>query len=94
MSSGTGITYHDDGLGHCCVEELPMKNSVLKTAVLVIPGTLAPAIIGSHKTEAWFGGVAAGLFLFAIIPPRLSGVRFGVILVILAASYFAVKVSF
>ena len=71
-----------------------MKNSVLKTAVLVIPGTLAPAITASHKTEAWFGGVAAGLFLFAIIPPRLSAMRFGVILVMLAASYFAVKAFF
>jgi hypothetical protein len=68
-----------------------MKNSVLKTAVLVIPGTLAPAIVGSHKTEAWFIGVAAGLFLFAVIPPRLSAMRLSVILVMLGASYFAVR---
>lgn len=68
-----------------------MKNSALKTAVLVIPGTLAPLIVSTHKTEAWFGAVAAGLIVFALIPPRLSALRCGAILVIMAASYFAVK---
>ena len=69
-----------------------MKNSVWKTAVLVIPGTLVPAIVTTHKTEAWFGSVAAGLIVFAILPPRLSALRCGIILTIMAASYFAVKV--
>jgi hypothetical protein len=68
-----------------------MKNSALKTAVLVIPGTLAPLIMSTHKMEAWFAGVAAGLIAFALIPPRLSAMRFGVIFVLLIASYFAMK---
>ena len=66
------------------------KNSLLKTAVLILPGEVA-AILSSHQVAAWFVGTTLGLLLFAVIPPRLSAIWLILLLSLLAAGYFTIR---